>query len=213
MMKKLANIMFVPHGRISRGEYLGGSLIIYLLMLVLPTITAVLEGGSFFALIAWAFDRFMYLGLDSLDGIFGEIAAYFGLTLAVTIMVWIAGYYSSLAMEVKRWHDQNLSGWLALLTRICTFIPYIGWLILLVLAVILFFVRGTVGNNKYGEDPAPAPQIQYLPPRVAHALDVQNHPSPQPIKDEALEALRLRFVNGEITADEFKQIKEVLEES
>lgn len=212
-MKKLANIMFVPHGRISRGEYLGGSLIIYLLMLVLPTITAVLEGGSFFALIAWAFDRFMYLGLDSLDGIFGEIAAYFGLTLAVTIMVWIAGYYSSLAMEVKRWHDQNLSGWLALLTRICTFIPYIGWLILLVLAVILFFVRGTVGNNKYGEDPAPAPQIQYLPPRVAHALDVQNHPSPQPIKDEALEALRLRFVNGEITADEFKQIKEVLEES
>lgn len=44
---------------------------------------------------------------------------------------------------VRRFHDQNLSGWLT----IPVFIPYIG----LIFGILLVFIKGTDGTNKYGE--------------------------------------------------------------
>jgi uncharacterized membrane protein YhaH (DUF805 family) len=50
-----------------------------------------------------------------------------------------------LSVQVRRFHDQDLSGWLVLLG----FIPYIGGFIVL----IFMMIAGTKGPNKYGDDP------------------------------------------------------------
>ena len=51
-----------------------------------------------------------------------------------------------LAMQVKRWHDRNKSGWMVLIR----FIPILGGLWTL---IELGFLPGTIGTNKYGDDP------------------------------------------------------------
>ena len=51
----------------------------------------------------------------------------------------------SLAVQVRRFHDQDKSGWLVLLN----FIPYVGGLIVLV----FMCLEGTRGDNRFGPDP------------------------------------------------------------
>lgn len=51
----------------------------------------------------------------------------------------------SLAVQVRRFHDQDKSGWFVLLN----FIPFVGGLIVLVFMV----MEGTRGENRYGPDP------------------------------------------------------------
>jgi uncharacterized membrane protein YhaH (DUF805 family) len=57
----------------------------------------------------------------------------------------VAGIIPSIAVTVRRLHDQNLSGWMYLLS----FIPYIGGFVLLV----FMFIDGTPGDNRFGPDP------------------------------------------------------------
>lgn len=60
--------------------------------------------------------------------------------------IWLlATFIPSLAVQVRRFHDQDLTGWLVLLG----FIPYIGGLIILV----FMCIDGKRGPNKYGPDP------------------------------------------------------------
>lgn len=56
-------------------------------------------------------------------------------------LVWI-----SLAVQIKRWHDRDKSGWWVFIN----FIPIIGgiWAF-----VELGCLRGTIGSNQYGPDP------------------------------------------------------------
>lgn len=61
-----------------------------------------------------------------------------GLYVLLTILPWIA-------LLVRRLHDVGLTGWLAILY----FVPYIGWLVMLVFGLI----PSQVGENRYG--PAP----------------------------------------------------------
>ena len=58
------------------------------------------------------------------------------------IVVWIG-----LAVEIKRWHDRDKSAWWALLNLI----PILGqiWII-----IECGFLRGTVGDNRFGRDSA-----------------------------------------------------------
>lgn len=51
----------------------------------------------------------------------------------------------SIAVQIRRLHDQDKSGWFSLIN----FIPYVGWLIVLV----LMLTPGTEGENSYGLDP------------------------------------------------------------
>lgn len=67
-----------------------------------------------------------------------------GLLVALGLF-YIAIFIPSLAVQVRRFHDQDKSGWLVLLG----FIPYIGGLILLV----FMCLEGTRGPNRYGPDP------------------------------------------------------------
>ena len=63
----------------------------------------------------------------------------------------VLGLYSlivlipSIAVQVRRFHDQDKSGWFVLIN----FVPYIGGLIVLV----FMLLEGTRGPNKYGPDP------------------------------------------------------------
>ncbi len=51
----------------------------------------------------------------------------------------------ALAVQVRRFHDQDKSGWFVLLN----FIPYIGGLVVLV----FMCLEGTRGSNRFGPDP------------------------------------------------------------
>ena len=57
----------------------------------------------------------------------------------------LVNFIPSLAVAVRRLHDQDRSGWLLLLF----FVPILGWFALLV----IFLLNGTDGPNRYGPDP------------------------------------------------------------
>jgi uncharacterized membrane protein YhaH (DUF805 family) len=71
---------------------------------------------------------------------FGSVAVL--IVLAVYFLVF---FIPGLAVQVRRFHDQDKSGWFILLG----FIPYVGSLILLV----FMCLEGTRGTNRFGPDP------------------------------------------------------------
>ena len=60
-------------------------------------------------------------------------------------LFYLAIFIPALAVQVRRFHDQDKSGWLVLLN----FIPFIGGLIVLV----FMCLEGTHGENRFGPDP------------------------------------------------------------
>ncbi|MBI1212522.1 MAG: DUF805 domain-containing protein [Alphaproteobacteria bacterium] len=66
-------------------------------------------------------------------------------SFGIIVIYALFNFIPSLAVQVRRFHDQDMSGWFVLLG----FIPYIGGLIVL----IFMAMGGTRGPNKYGEDP------------------------------------------------------------
>ncbi len=64
----------------------------------------------------------------------------------ILLTVWVLGtFVPSLAVAVRRFHDQDKSGWFYLLA----FIPYVGSIIL----IIFMCLDGTRGANRFGPDP------------------------------------------------------------
>jgi uncharacterized membrane protein YhaH (DUF805 family) len=64
----------------------------------------------------------------------------------VVLLLYLAAIIVPLtAVAVRRFHDQDKSGWLLFLT----FIPYVGLFIMIGFMV----VDGTAGPNRYGDDP------------------------------------------------------------
>ncbi len=61
------------------------------------------------------------------------------------LFIQLLALWPFLVMQIKRWHDINLTGWLSLLI----FIPYLGFVVILVVGLI----PGKSGENKYGQDP------------------------------------------------------------
>ena len=60
--------------------------------------------------------------------------------------LWVLGsIIPSIAVQVRRFHDQDRSGWMILLG----FIPYVGSIIVFV----FMCLRGTHGPNRFGPDP------------------------------------------------------------
>ena len=79
-------------------------------------------------------------GFDGGSGTFGS------LLLIICAIVYLALFFiPGLAVTVRRFHDQDKSGWFVLLQ----FIPYIGPLIVLV----FMCLEGTRGPNRFGPDP------------------------------------------------------------
>jgi uncharacterized membrane protein YhaH (DUF805 family) len=74
-----------------------------------------------------------------LGGLFYDAGAF-------RAVVVLAVLWPAIAVQVKRWHDQDFSGWWVFVNLI----PVIGWVIALVLNG---FAAGTRGENQYGPDP------------------------------------------------------------
>ncbi len=68
-----------------------------------------------------------------------------GLAVMPILLFGLAIIVPSIAVQVRRFHDQDKSGWLVLLNLI----PYVGGLIVLV----FMFLEGTPGDNRFGPDP------------------------------------------------------------
>ncbi|MDE2042188.1 MAG: DUF805 domain-containing protein [Alphaproteobacteria bacterium] len=68
-----------------------------------------------------------------------------GVTMGLFGILMLALIIPSIAVQVRRFHDQNRSGWFVLLG----FVPYIGGLVVL----IFMLLEGTKGPNRFGEDP------------------------------------------------------------
>lgn len=81
--------------------------------------------------------------LDS--GGYEGIGAIGILALGSLFIGWLAMIVPYFAVQVRRLHDQEKSGWLVLIN----FIPYLGPFLLLV----LMLIPGTKGDNQYGPDP------------------------------------------------------------
>ena len=70
--------------------------------------------------------------------------------VAMPVWVWILMIpmlWISLAVQAKRWHDQDKSAWWILIG----FIPFVGALITLIMCG---FIAGTPGPNRFGDVPA-----------------------------------------------------------
>ncbi|WP_420382325.1 DUF805 domain-containing protein [Novosphingobium sp.] len=105
----------------------------------------------------WYFSLFLFLVAVLMTAIFahpteirapGFMSYNYGLTGipgAVLNIFNLASFIPSLAVGVRRLHDQDRSGWLMLLILI----PLLGWFALFV----LMCLDGTHGPNSYGPDP------------------------------------------------------------
>jgi uncharacterized membrane protein YhaH (DUF805 family) len=89
----------------------------------------------------WIATILVDLGLGMVYAIFGmpRPSVLFLLLLAPPL-IWI-----SVAVQVKRWHDRDKSGWWFLVN----FVPIIGWLWVLIECG---FLRGTPGPNRFGDE-------------------------------------------------------------
>lgn len=68
-----------------------------------------------------------------------------GLMIGVLAIAYLAILVPSIAVQVRRFHDQDKSGWFVLLN----FIPYVGGII----TFVFMCIEGTRGPNRFGPDP------------------------------------------------------------
>lgn len=74
-----------------------------------------------------------------------------GMFAWLSMLVGIICIWISLAILVKRLHDRNRSGWLV----ITLFIPLVNIMTVIWILIEVWFLKGTTGNNRYGNDPIP----------------------------------------------------------
>jgi len=85
----------------------------------------------------------------------GGLSAGVTILLVVGVMALLALIVPSLAVTVRRFHDQDKSGWFVLLN----FIPYVGGIVVFV----FMLLPGTVGPNRFGADPKAGEQAGMRP--------------------------------------------------
>jgi uncharacterized membrane protein YhaH (DUF805 family) len=82
------------------------------------------------------------MGMDFQTGQMGALSMLGG---GLLLIYGLAVLVPSIAVHVRRFHDQDKSGWFVLLM----FIPGIGGLIV----IVFMCLEGTRGPNRFGEDP------------------------------------------------------------
>ena len=79
-----------------------------------------------------------------LDGVLGMSGMIGGVYGPLTLLVVLGTIVPSIACLVRRLHDQDKSGWFALLGLI----PLVN-----IVLLVFMFLEGTKGDNQYGPDP------------------------------------------------------------
>ncbi len=82
----------------------------------------------------------------------GELNPIGFLLIGIFGLAYLAIIIPAIALMVRRFHDLDQTGWLALVFILLSFIPLIG-LLASVGLIVWFAMPGTVGPNKYGPDP------------------------------------------------------------
>ncbi len=151
-------LFFSIRGRISRFGYWIG---LALLAIV----------GFVSNVVAWSFYQQELSSFFDVQfgGSIGEPFLDAPLSNPLNLAIWIAQIvsalillYAGMAIQAKRWHDRDKSGWWSLIVLI----PIIGWIWLFVECGLL---RGTSGPNRYGSDPLVDP-VAALDGNLAPAL-------------------------------------------
>jgi uncharacterized membrane protein YhaH (DUF805 family) len=83
--------------------------------------------------------------LSIVEGILGMSGMVGGVYGPLTVLLMLGVLVPSIACQVRRFHDQDKSGWFVLLA----FIPFLGGLAVLV----FMLLEGTRGDNRFGPDP------------------------------------------------------------
>lgn len=89
-----------------------------------------------------------FTGFGAVLGGDAAAGASAGVGTLLLLVIGLALFVPSLAVTIRRFHDQDKSGWFILLG----FIPIVGGLILFV----FMCLEGTRGENRYGPDPKAA---------------------------------------------------------
>ena len=82
----------------------------------------------------------------------GEFSAMGGLLFGLLGLYALAIIIPNIALLVRRLHDINQTGWIALALYVAAVIPVIG-LLASIAQIVIGCIPGTVGPNKYGPDP------------------------------------------------------------
>ena len=90
--------------------------------------------------------------LSIIEGILGLTGMIGGAYGPLTTLFMLAILVPGIAVQVRRFHDQDKSGWFVLLGLI----PILGGLIVLV----FMCLEGTKGDNRFGPDPKGANAVQ-----------------------------------------------------
>jgi uncharacterized membrane protein YhaH (DUF805 family) len=93
-------------------------------------------------LLGVAIAAFVISIVEGMLGLSGMVAGLYG---PLTTIFLLAILIPSIAVQIRRFHDQDKSGWFVLLA----FIPFVGGLIVLV----FMCLEGTRGANRFGADP------------------------------------------------------------
>lgn len=148
----IKNILFSFKGRISRKDYWIGYLINSLIFFVPFIILAIFAAAEVTNSIATDKIGEPYASTPEWTQ-FAKDATLKAIATLIIIPFLITGIWSALAILAKRLHDLNLSAWfiiiLILSGLVLAGIPYI------IATIILGFIKGTIGPNKYGPDPLP----------------------------------------------------------
>ena len=109
----------------------------------------------------WMFLLFQILVIVLFGILFGVLVGFGGrpednplfIPLIILFLIAAAGLFiiPSISLTVRRFHDQDKSGWFYLLN----FIPSVGGIIVLV----FMCIKGTEGPNRFGDDPLGAARL------------------------------------------------------
>lgn len=74
------------------------------------------------------------------------------------LLWWLATLIPTIAVNVRRLHDRDMSGWWYLGFIVVSMIPLVG-LIAAIGYLVLMFLPGTAGPNRFGPDPKDPSQV------------------------------------------------------
>jgi uncharacterized membrane protein YhaH (DUF805 family) len=152
----------------------------------------------FFVLAVVAFAVFAFVVLGN-GGEPSAAAPVFWVLVGVYLLATII---PSLAVQVRRFHDMNMSGWWVLLN----FIPYIGGLIVCV----MFCFDGTPGPNRFGDDPKGRQSAEPSAAFASRPAGGNTNSSSSASASDAIEQLQKLtklFDSGAISKEEFERLK------
>lgn len=128
---------FTLKGRAPRSEYWWFILFQYLVLIDMVAIMVMIAGGL------------EQLGDDVMSGAMGT---GFIVLAILFVIVFIALFIPAITVQVRRFHDRDLSGWWVLAAMILGQIPYIGFVVSIAVLVVTV-MKGTEGDNRFGPDP------------------------------------------------------------